>query len=671
MPSPFVSFVTQPLRRLLFLALPLLFAACSGSKDDSAATAETPDNTAEVEAYYAAHPEFFVFKTPADLPADLVWTDGGEFPELGSPDRIRGGTWQGRLQDFPRTLRVVGHDASSGFRGYLLDDNMVNFGVLHPNIPGPHRYFPGVASHWAADLPSKTIYVRIDPAARWSDGPAVTSDDLFFLFWFNQSPHIQDPWYNNWYGIGENYTRVTRYDDHTFSITLANVRPDYLNLVLGLAPAPRHFYKEVGPDFMTRYNWRFVPTTGPYVITDAELKRTTTNRNHITLTRLTDWWANDKPLFRYRYNPAEIRLKVIRETTTAWEAFLAGDLDMFGMSLAEYNYDRLPDGHPLVTRGLIRKDTFHNDVPRPTWGLWMNSARPLLANQDIRLGIQHASNWQLVIDQYFRGDYVRMNTTADGYGDMTHPTLKARPFDLAKATEHFAKAGYTRRGPDGILRNAAGERLSVTITTGYEAFAPILTILQQEARKAGLDFQVEVIDVSAAGKKIREKNHDIAFTAFNVGVELYPRYWETYHSVNAYDQAYLEDGKTPNPARKPKPQTNNLQSVAIPELDELITRYDRSDSLDEMRDMARRMEEILHEDASFSPGFILPFYRTAAWRWVGFPEDFNLRYSRDPLEHHVHWIDESKKPETKDARRDESRAFPASVRIHDQWKPKE
>ena len=54
------------------------------------------DNSAEVEAYYAAHPEFFVVKTPSDLPADLEWTDGGEFPELGSPERVRGGTLHGR-----------------------------------------------------------------------------------------------------------------------------------------------------------------------------------------------------------------------------------------------------------------------------------------------------------------------------------------------------------------------------------------------------------------------------------------------------------------------------------------------------------------------------------------------------------------------------------------------
>lgn len=624
-----------------------------------------------MEAYYAANPDFFVVKTPADLPAGLVWENGADLPELGSPERKRGGTFQGRIQDFPRTLRTVGPDSNSGFRGLILDNNAVSFGQLHPDVPGPHRYFPGLATEWAVDLPTKTVYVRIDPAARWSDGPAVTTKDVFFMFWFFQGTYIQAPWYNNYYGIGETYTRVTRYDDHTFAVTLTESRPDLLGRVLGLRPAPSHFYRELGDDFVSRYNWRFEPTTGPWVITDAELQRTATARNLITLTRLENWWANDKRQFRYRYNPDAMRLRVIRETTKAWEAFLLGELDAFGMNLAEYYYERLPDEHPLVKRGLIHKATFYNDVPRPNYGLWMNTAKAPLDDREVRLGIQHATNWQLVIDQYFRGDYVRLHTSNQGYGDMSHPTIRGRAFDVAKAREHFARAGYTQAGPDGILRKPDGTRLSVGVTTGYEALAPVLTILQEEARKAGIEYRVEILDASAAWKKVQEKNHDITFSAFGIGVELYPRYWETHHSANAYDQPFLEDGKTPNPARKAKVQTNNLEAFALPEIDELITAYDKSDSLDAMREMAHRMEEIMFEHGSFSPGFALPFFRSATWRWVNFPEGHAYRFSGSALEYGIEWLDETAKAETLAALRDMAKTFPPSVEVYDQWKAKE
>ena len=665
------------------LLLTIGFAACCPT--DSQVAGEPIDNTEEVHAYYRDHPEFFRFATLADIPENLRWEDGSDLPEIGSPEARRGGTYNARMQDFPRTFRIVGPDANNSFRPYILDDVMISFGELHPNVEGPHRRYPGVAESWAVDMDNRTVYVRINPKARWSDGNPVTVDDVFFMLYFYQSSYIRDPWYNNYYGIDITYTNVTRYDDLTFSITLKEARPDLEARVLALRPLPRHFFRELGDDFVDRYQWRFMPTTGAYVITDEEAQRIRRNRDRITLTRLEDWWAKDLPFFRYRFNPDRIRITVIRDTPKAFEAFLMGQLDMSGMNLAEFHYEMLPDDHPSVRDGFIQKTTFYNDIPRPTFGLWINSSRPHLDNRELRVGIHHASNWEQVIAQYFRGDFTRMNTTADGYGYMSHPDIRARTFDPQKAREYFAKAGFDRMGSDGILRNAQGDRLSFNLSTGYESLRPVLSILREEARKAGLDFRLEILDGSANWKKVQEKNHDIAFVAFAVSVEMYPRYWETYHSVNAYDEPFLEDGVTPNPDRRPKTQTNNLQVIAIPELDRLIEQYDNSDDLEEMRRLAFRMEEILHEDASFVPGHVMPFYRLASWRWVRWPDDFNVRYSRDATEYYVFWIDPERREETMAAQRPafqlarlftfwrsreetETPVFPPKVRIFDQWR---
>jgi microcin C transport system substrate-binding protein len=650
---------------LTIVAASVVFAACG---DGGAAAFDDYDNTEEVQAYYAAHPEFFRMATPADLPANLNWDSGADLPELGSSRAVRGGELRARLQDFPNTFRTVGPDANNSFRPYLLDDVVVRLGHRHPDVTGEFRYFPGLAREWAEDRPNRTVYVRIDPDARWSDGNPVTADDMFFMFYLFQSEHIRDPWYNNYYGVGVTYEQVTRYDEHTFAVTLMEARPDLLSRVLELYPRPREFYRDFGPDYVERHQWRVAPTTGAYTLSEDEVRRIRTDRTGITLTRVPNWWAADKPHWRYRYNPDQLSLRVIRDTPRAFETALAAELDFVGgMGLAEYWYDQFPNSHPLVQRGLVHKTTFYNEIPRPTYGLWMNSARPLLENRDVREGIQYASNWQLVLDQYFRGDYARMNTTADGFGDFTHPNIRARSFDMDSALHFFGRAGFTRRGGDGVLVNDRGERLSFNLSTGYEALAPVLNILRQEALRAGLELRVEVLDASAAWRKVQEKNHDLAFTAFSVGVEQYPRYWETYHSVNAFDQPFLEDGRTPNPNRQPMVQTNNLMLIADAELDQLIDRYDRSEDLDEMRRLAWRMEEIIHDHASFSPGWVQPFYRTAYWRWVQWPEGFNVRTSRDPVEYWLHWIDPQIREETLAARRG-TQSFPTMVQVFDQWR---
>jgi microcin C transport system substrate-binding protein len=689
-----LSFRTFTLLGAFMAALTVLFTAgCGGGADEEVASDR--DITAEVEAYYATFkrpppelkaqlaigeitqeaynlqmaevPLFYQFKTPADIPGDLLWENGSDLPEIGSPEALKGGTQYGALQDFPRTLRRVGPDANGSFRPFLLDDVEMRVARRHPNVteigPRGHYYYPELAESWAVDKENKRVYVRIDPNARWSDGEQVTADDFLFTFFFYQSAYIRAPWYNNWYV--ESYTGITKYDELTFSVSVPEAKPDLNSRVLDLIPIPQHFYKELGDDFVERYQWRFQPTTGAYVIHEDDIKK----GRSITLTRQKDWWALDKKNLRYRYNFDRIHLTVIRDIPKMFESFRRGDLDATGLvNLPEYWYEKLPDDAPEVQNGYIHKVTFYNEIPRPTYGLWINSAKPLLENRDIRVGINFATNWDRVIEEYFRGDPVRMNTTADGYGEFTHPTLEARPFDVDKALEAFAKAGFAERGPDGILVNSEGQRLSFTLSTGYRTFQDLLTILKEEAAKAGLDFRLEVLDGTAGWKKAQEKQHDITFSALNVSPEMYPRYWETYHADNAYDVPWLADGVTPNPERQIKVQTNNLQSVAIAELDALIEAYRRSDDAEEMKQLAFQMEEILFDHASFVPGFVRPFYRAAHWRWVRYPEGFNFKLSRGAGEWFVSWIDTEMKEATREAQKN-GETFEPQILVFDQFAP--
>ncbi|MFT5484326.1 MAG: microcin C transport system substrate-binding protein, partial [Halieaceae bacterium] len=342
------------------------------------------------------------------------------------------------------------------------------------------------------------------------------------------------------------------------------------------------------------------------------------------------------------------------------------DLDQFGLNLSEYWYEKLSDDDPDVAAGYIQKSQFYNQRPRPTYGLWINTARPGLDSIDVRVGIQHATNWDLVIEKFFRGDYIRMNTSHDGYGEWTNPAITARSFDIELATQAFSRAGFDKRGPDGILVNSEGKRLTFSLTTGYESLKDILTILKEEAIKAGLELRIEVLDGTTAWKKVQEKKHDIQFSAFSIFLEMYPRFWDFGHSDNAYDDAFLDDGSI-NPDRVLKVQTNNLESMAIPRMDELVDLYRGSSDKDEMMSLAYEMDQMRHDHASFVPGFVQPFYRVGHWRWVRYPNFFNHKHSEGASELYIHWIDSDLKKETQQARKD-GETFPAQIHIYDQFK---
>jgi microcin C transport system substrate-binding protein len=247
----------------------------------------------------------------------------------------------------------------------------------------------------------------------------------------------------------------------------------------------------------------------------------------------------------------------------------------------------------------------------------------------------------------------------DGFGQFTDGSIKARPFDPVRAAEAFAKAGFKTRGPDGILTDAQGKRLSFTITNGYKPLENALVVIKQEAVKAGVEFNIETLESTAAFKKVNEKQHEIAFSAYNVSVEMYPRFWEDFAGVNAYEK----DGSI-------KKYTNNVTLFNDKEMNEWIDRYDKSEDINEMKDLAFKMERRVHDAAIFIPAFKMPWYRVAFWRWMKWPKDFDAKTVRDFEESWGFWIDEAERKTTLDSMRSGGPTFPKEVGVYDKWRDK-
>ncbi len=591
----------------------------------------------DVLEFYEKNADGFSILSPQQIPVNLNWQDGSNEKEFSSPDAERGGTFHAYMRDFPRTLRTIGPDANGAFRSYLLDNNAVSLTHAHPNSDG---YYPGLASAWAVGGDGRTVYFRLDPNARFSDGNLVKASDYFFFFYFMRSKHIQAPWYNDFYGK-DKFQKVTLYDEQTLSITFFKAKPDVVERV-SIRPTPEHFYSELGGEYITKYQWNPEPTTGAYMASPENVDK----GKSVTLVRQDDWWANDKPFFRNRFNPDEIKVSVIRDNDKAFEVFLKGEIDAFGLAKTDFWYEKLGNDHPLVRNGYISKVTFFNQAPPPSYALRINSQKPPLDNLDVRIGFHHAMNFDLVLERIFRGDFVRMNTVADGFGERSNPDLKAREFSVDKAVTSFEKAGYSTRGKDGILINKKGERLSIEIMTGYKRFEDVLIVLKEEAKKAGLEIKLKVLEQTAAWKMANEKNHQVVFSAFGTFVELFPRFWEPFHSDNSYhekgDLKYLKNG-TLKSGLTTKTSTNNFTQTAVRELDHLINLYREEEDFAKITAIAHRLSQMIHDHAVWVPAWKKPWLRAGYWSWLQFPDDWGPKESTDYEEFQVFWIDSQQK----------------------------
>jgi microcin C transport system substrate-binding protein len=642
------------LRLSSLLLLCVLLAGCT---KDLSERFPPYDNSAEVQAYYDSRPDFFKKADPSTIPGDLKWENGMDEPEIGSPNAKKGGTLRWFIVEFPSCLRNAGPNGNNSFRSYHFDNIKLMSVMLHPDTA---KWIPGVCKEWAIGPDHRTVYFRIDPDARFNTGNPVRTADFQFCFYFGLSPYAQDPFRKNLYSE-KFFTAFTTYDDLTFAVTLAEPKADALYEARNVEPLDSVAYRDFGPDFVSRYQWIMDYTTGAYEIRKEDIKKGTS----ITQRRIKNWWAKDRKYYRYRYNPDTIEHVVINNPEKAFEACKAGKLDFYHTyldSLPAIWHERIED--EPYHNGYLEKAEFYQEWPLCR-GLNLNCALPPLENLDFRIGVHHAMNVNKVIEVELKGDAERLHTYSEGYGRYSNTSIRAREFSPEQASAAFAKAGYTERGSDGIFHKPGqpAERAAIALTIRERPNERRYALrLKEEARKAGLDLSIDAIAGSSMFEKIKAKKHQMSLSAWVMDPP-YPSPWQAWHSANAYE-------KNPDGSRKVKVNTNNITSTADEQLDKLLDAYDKARLLDELETLNHQIEQRIYDLATYIPAWDMPFHRCIYWRWVRWPETYNVRLSLDPMQAMVVWVDEDIRRETLEAMRT-GRTFPEASHVYEQYRRKD
>jgi len=557
-----------------------------------------------------------VKKEYAILPDNIKWLTNKSDPIFSSEKALKGGILHSAITSFPMTFRVVGPDSNGSFRSAILD-NQLSLINLHPNTD---HIIPELATHWAFGDDKKTMYFKLDKNARWSDGKPVTAWDYVYALEFMRSEHIIAPWYNDYYT--KEIETVMVYDDYTIGVKSTKAVPD-LYLKLGISPIPKHYFGTLDETFVQKYNWKIVPNTGAYQISDFKKGR------FIKFKRKKDWWAKDHKFLKNRFNVDGVVFDVIRDGNLQWEYFKKGKLDAFGLTMPKYWHEK--SNIALFQKGYINKIWFFNDQERSAKGMWLNQDKEIFKDRRLCYAFAHAMNIEKVINNVLRKDYFRLSQAFFGYGEYTDYGIKPRRYDIAKVENLMMSAGWTRGG-DGVWQKE-GRRFSVKVTYSYEEHTPRLVVLKEEALKAGIELLLERLDSTAMFKKFLEKKHDVAWMGWSTNIR--PSYWQGWHSDNAH-----------------KPQTNNITNTDDPKLDKLIDTYRASLNEEQRIDLSIKIQDAIHETGAFVPTFMVPYVRLGYWRWLELPDFHGTRRSDslfDPFSSTtggLFWINAEKKDET-------------------------
>jgi peptide/nickel transport system substrate-binding protein len=180
-----------------------------------------------------------------------------------------------------------------------------------------------------------------------------------------------------------------------------------------------------------------------------------------------------------------ITWRFILDRSALFAALLSGDID--ASSTIGITHDQ---ARQLERQAAGRIKALYE--PASTWEhIDFNLGNPLLQDIRIRRAIAHGINRTQIVQQLFQGkqpiSHSYLPTQHPGYTE----NVQRYPYDPARTRALLREAGFAP-GPDGIMQNAAGQRLSLELSTteGVLVREQVEQIIQQQLRQVGIEITI-------------------------------------------------------------------------------------------------------------------------------------------------------------------------------------
>lgn len=438
---------------------------------------------------------------------DPAWGPNFDHPSYADPAAPKGGSLvQGVLGTFDclNPFIVKGLPAAN-IRSYVVES------LLARGYDEPFTLYGLIADSVETDAARTEVTFTINKAARFSDGKAVTPDDVIFSWALLRDKGR--PNFRIYYAkavkaeiVGERGVR--------FDLTGSDDRE--LPLIIALMPVlAKH---ATNPDTFEDTSFVAPLGSGPYTVTAVR------PGDSVTFTRDKNYWGRDLPINRGLWNFDTIRYTYYRDGNTHFEAFKKGLYDVRsetdpGRWQTAYNFPALRDGRVI-------KEEFPYGLPKGMQGLVFNTRRAMFADVRVREALLHLLDFEWIDHTYYFDLYKRTASYFDGCDLSAHGVpANARERELLsafpgvvrpdimegkwtppktdgsgrnrdgmhRAFELFKDAGYELKDRQ-LVHLASGRPLAFEILTTTRDQERLSLAYSQSLKRAGINAQVRNID---------------------------------------------------------------------------------------------------------------------------------------------------------------------------------
>ncbi len=381
---------------------------------------------------------------------------------------------------------------------------------------------PDLAEKYEVSEDNKTITFYLRKDLQWHDGKPFTAKDVKFTFESMAKPTYDGPLYGTvsdlvgaeavHNGAAENIEGIKLLDDNTISFTFNDVyAPGLIRVSTEVGIIAEHIWSKAPIE-----NWKkstdllIAPIgTGPYVF------KTYVPGQFVELEAFADYYAGKPKLDNFVFK--------ITNQDTAISSLTNGEIDFADIS--NFKKDEMD---ALAADGLI----IHSFAGKSYQYMGFNMRLDVFKDKRVRQAFTYAIDRKTIIEQLLKGNGTLINAPMlPDTWQYPKDGLNAYDFSPQKAKELLKEVGYEDRDNDGVLENADGEKLALTLTypSGNKIREQYAVVIKKYLGDIGVEIELKMMEFSALLEEVM-KNHEFDLFLLGSSLSLDPDpipYWST------------------------------------------------------------------------------------------------------------------------------------------------
>lgn len=465
------------------------------------------------------------------------------------------------------------------------------------------------------------ITFHLNPKAKFSDGVAITADDV--LFTINLLKSKGRPPFDRYM---KRIEHIEKLDNLTVKMEFLHSKDREFPFILAssIPVLPKH---AIDIDNFEKNGLNPIPGSGPYIISRVD------PGERIIYTRNPDYWGNDLPVNRGLNNFDTVQIEYFRNDNTRFEAFKKGILDVFLEEPANPNRWRLSYNFPAVRDGEVIKESFKKRTPADMIGFVFNTRRPIFKDRRVRQALSLMFDFEWVNHNLFNDVYSRTegfwsgsNLSSVGKPATEKEKQLLRPFPDAVLPEVMDGTWHSvKTDGSGIDRASAEKAWKLLQDAGYkiqnqQAIGPDGKPLQfeimtqsLEEEKIALAYQRSLarIGIEAEVRTVDDTQYQNRLTSFD------------YDMIIGKLKASLSPGNEQlnrwGSASRDLEGSFNFAGTADPAIDAMIAALLKARSNEDFIASVRALDRVLISGSYYLPLYHLPDQWIARWSRIEYP----------------------------------------------------